>query len=41
MLFCCISPIPVAARFKALVCRCLLAGIADSNSAGSMEVSVF
>jgi hypothetical protein len=32
------EPIPVAARSKAWVCDCSLAGIAGSNSAGGMDV---
>ena len=34
----CGVPIPVAARSKAWVCGCSLAGIAGSNSAGSIDV---
>jgi hypothetical protein len=33
-----LSWIPVAAQFKAWVCSRLLAGIADSNPAGDMDV---
>jgi hypothetical protein len=35
-----VSPIPDAARSKALVCSHSLAGIAGSNPAGSMDVYV-
>ena len=41
ILCCYSSPIPVAARSKALVCGCSLAGIECSNPAGNMNVSVF
>ena len=40
-LFCYSSPIPVAARSKELVCRCLFAGIAYSNPTGGMDVCLF
>ena len=33
-------PIPVAARSKAWVCGCLLAGIVGSNHTGGTDVSV-
>jgi hypothetical protein len=32
------SPMPVAARFKAYVCGCSVAGIAGSNPAEGMDV---
>jgi hypothetical protein len=31
-------PVPVAARSKALVCGCSIAGIVGSNTAGGMDV---
>jgi hypothetical protein len=34
-------PIPVAAGSKACVCGCSLAGIADSNPAGGMDIWLF
>ena len=34
-------PMPVAARYKACACGSSLAGIADSNPAGGMDIWLF